>query len=78
MIRYTLDDETRAKMATYHRLVQSAIAIEANSQLGIHFEEPRFIGKSEGGVVVNGCEICIKYDFLCDDWKRTTLNEPAI
>ena len=77
MIRYTLDGETRTKMASNPRLVQSAIAIEANSQMGFPVIQAEFIGKAEGGVKVNGCEICIKFDFLCDDWKRTSYNNPT-
>ena len=77
MIRYTLDDADRDIMRTRHRDVQGAIAVIANKMMGVKEVEPQAIGKAEGGVVVNGCEICIKWDFLCDDWKRTGLNAPT-
>ena len=77
MIRYTLSDADRTLMQSYRRDVQAAIAVEANKLMGFSNAKPRAIGKNEGGVVVNGCEICIKFDFLCDDWKRTALDNPT-
>ena len=77
MIRYELADSDRTLMKPYSRVVQAAIAIEANKLMGILNVRPQAIGKYEGGVIVNNCEICIKYDFLCDDWKRTNLNNPT-
>jgi hypothetical protein len=77
MIQFKLSDEIRELMVLIEPYVQAAIAIEANKLLGVDAENPYGIFKYEGGVNINGCEICIKYDYLCDDWKRTGLDEPT-
>lgn len=70
MLDYTLKDEIRAEMAQAHRTVQIAISAIANQSFGCQ-DDPDGIGKYQGGVKVNGQEICIRKFHVMDDWKRS-------
>lgn len=69
MLEYTLSAKTRAKMAKEHRAVQTAISSIANQSFR-NPGPPDGIGKYEGGVRVNGREICIRKNNVMDDWTR--------
>lgn len=82
MIEFKIHDGLRAEMAKYHREFQCAVAHFANEELGNLSPKDRrndfAIGKHEGGVVVwvndgdeiQRKEICIKRDFVFDDWDK--------
>ncbi len=75
MLRYDMSRDTRKAMAPHARLVQGAIAVLANRQLGGD-ETPHAIFKTEGGVVVNRREIAIKSDYVIDDFRKDTAPTP--
>ena len=75
MLRYDLTDEDRAALGPHHRRVQAAIAVIANLNRGID-AEPEGIGKYEGGVKVDKCEIAIFANHVQDDWQKQA--EPSL
>jgi hypothetical protein len=58
----------------YHKQFQGIIAFTANKALGATTTPIRAIGKHEGGVTVNNCEICIKHDYCFDDFRPGATN----
>ena len=71
MLDYTLSDNIRAKMAEDPEAVKAALCVIANQSFaGQH--PVRGIGKYQGGIVVNHCEIFIGQDVVMDDWRRAT------
>lgn len=69
MIEYEIPADIRKALAPRHRDVQILITYFAN--LGMPGTQPYVIGipKYEGGVTVNGREICIKANSLYDDFN---------
>jgi hypothetical protein len=60
----------------YQKQFQALLAFTANKILGADTSRIRGIGKYEGGVTVNNCEIYISRNVLMDDWKRTAEPTP--
>lgn len=58
----------------YHKQFQGIVAFTANKTLGAKATPIKAIGKAEGGVTVNNCEICIKADYCFDDFRPGAKN----
>lgn len=76
MIKFSVPEEFLELTIDHHRSVQVAIALIANEKAG-NKNIGRYlgIGKYEGGVKVNGSEICIRHNSVADDWIRYN-NDP--
>jgi len=84
MYEFSLDKSILSKMSENPRGVQTAICIIANLQFDPSFyhpfepklSRPLGIGKYQGGVTVNGRQICIRERNVMDDWKRSAEDTP--
>jgi hypothetical protein len=68
-MQFPLEESMRSLMATEHRAVQTAISAIANAKFG-NPHPPQGIGKYQGGVLVNGREICLREHWANDDRIR--------